>query len=120
MKRERTYKRIEAVRKAGEILRYLGNEKEPRTAQEIAAAVSLAQGTTMCHLATLEDLRFVQRVGEHWLIGMGLAVIWARARANLEEQKTGIGQQIEELDSGLRRNDESEDRTDRTNKTNGI
>jgi DNA-binding IclR family transcriptional regulator len=96
--KEKTYKRIEAVRKAGEIIKHLGQTKEPATGAEIAAAVGLAQGTAMCHLSTLEDIGFVQRIGEHWRIGIGLALIWARVKANLEGEKMLIESQIKELE----------------------
>jgi len=103
--KEKTYKRIKAVRKAGEILKHLGQVKEPSTGPEIAKAVGLAVGTAMCHLATLEDVGFVQRVGDAstgsaWRIGMGLALIWARVKANLEGEKMLVESQIKELDSG--------------------
>ena len=96
--KERSYKRIEAVRKAREILKHLGQVKEPSTGPEIAKAVGLAVGTAMCHLATLEDLGIVQRVGDYWRIGMGLALIWARVKANLEGEKMLIEGQIKELE----------------------
>ncbi len=99
--KEKTYRRIEAVRKAGEILKHLGKTKEPITGSEIAAAVGLASGTAMCHLATLEDLGFVQRVRDHWRIGTGLALIWARVKANLEGEKMLIESQIKEMEEGV-------------------
>ena len=98
--KEKTYKRIEAVRKAGEILKYLGQVKEPATGPEIATAVNLAAGTAMCHLATLEDIGFVQRIGDHWRIGTGLALMWARVKSNLEGEKMLIEERLKELDSG--------------------
>jgi DNA-binding IclR family transcriptional regulator len=98
--KEKTYRRIEAVRKAGEILKYLAQAKEPATGREIAQAVNLALGTTMCHLTTLEDAGFVQSVGDHWRIGTGLALIWARVKSNLEGEKMLIESQIKELEEG--------------------
>ena len=65
-----TYKRIEAVKKAGEILKYLANQKEPVNGPAIATAVNLPVGTVMCHLATLEDLGFVRTLGDRFEIGM--------------------------------------------------
>jgi len=85
-----TYRRIEAVRKTGEILKYLANIKEPATGPDIAKAVSLPTGTTMCHLATLEDLGFVLVVGERFQLGMGLALFWARVKSSLEAQRDNI------------------------------
>jgi DNA-binding IclR family transcriptional regulator len=94
---EKTYKRIEAVRKAGEILKHLGQMKEPATGQGISAAVGLPTGTVMCHLATLEDLGFVQQIGDRWRIGTGLALIWARVKSNLEGEKMLIEANLREM-----------------------
>lgn len=93
-----TYKRIETVRKAGEILKHLAAEKEPAQAKNIAQAVSLPVGTVMCHLATLEDLGFVSSIGDRFKLGMGLALFWARVRSELEAEKTQIDRDIKSLE----------------------
>ena len=93
-----TYKRIESVRKTGEILKFLAGQKEPVTGPKIAQAVSLALGTTMCHLATLEDLGFISMVGDRFRLGMGLALFWARVRSGLEADRARIDHDIKLLD----------------------
>ena len=93
-----TYKRIEAVRKTGEILKFLAGQKEPIPCPKIAQAVNLPTGTTMCHLATLEDLGFVSTVGDRFRLGMGLALFWARVRSGLEGDRARIDQDIKSLD----------------------
>ena len=97
---EKSYKKIEAVRKSGEILKYLANQKEPCTGPQIARAASLAIGTTMCHLATLEEIGFVQKVGDYYRIGLGLALIHARVKGNLEGDKMKIESALNELEGG--------------------
>lgn len=92
-----TYKRIEAVNKAGEILKFLGQQKQPVPGPDIARAVNMQVGTVMCHLATLADLNFVQQVGEGWLPGMGLALLWARYKANLEGQRDRIDRDLQSI-----------------------
>lgn len=93
-----TYRRIEAVRKTGEILKYLANTKEPATGPDIAKAVGLPTGTTMCHLATLEDLGFVLTIGERFQLGMGIALFWARVKSRLEAEKSHIERDLKSLD----------------------
>jgi len=93
-----TYKRIESVRKTGEILKFLAGQKEPTTGPRIAEAVNLPTGTTMCHLATLEDLGFVSTVGDRYRLGMGLALCWARVRSTLETDRTRIERDMKSLD----------------------
>ena len=96
-----SYRRIEAVNKAAQILKYLAKVKEPAPGSEIAAAVNLPVGTTMCHLATLGDHGFVRQIGgDGWEIGLGLALIHARVRANLEGERDRIDSQLEQLGGG--------------------
>jgi len=94
----KSYKRIEAVRKAGEILKHLAYVKEPITGADIAKAVDLPVGTVMCHMATLEDLGFVQGVGDKWKLGMGLALIWARVKSSLEADRQRIEDNLKGLE----------------------
>lgn len=92
-----TYKRIEAVKKAGEILKYLANQKEPVNGPAIATAVNLPVGTVMCHLATLEDLGFVESIGDRFVLGLGVGLFWSRMKSNLEAQKARIEQDLDKL-----------------------
>ncbi len=94
----KSYKRIEAVRKAGEILKFLANEKEPVSGQEIARAVNIPVGTVMCHMITLEELGFVVSVGERFNLGMALALIWARVKSSLEVEKERIEKNLNDLE----------------------
>lgn len=79
-----TYRRIAAVSTAVAILRHLAEQREPVAGSDVARAVEVPVGTAMCHLTTLEDERLVRRIGEHWELSDGLAVFWARRKAQLE------------------------------------
>jgi|GEM_PF-639552 len=102
----KTYKQISSVRKAGDILRYLADAREPASGAEVGRAVSLPMGTVMCHLSTLEACGFVRRAGGsgagggdgRWELGMGLALFWARAKSKLEADRARIGREIETLE----------------------
>lgn len=78
-----TYKRIEAVKVTIRILRFLSEQREAVSGQEVARAIDMPHGTVMCHLATLEDERLVRSVGGAWELDMGLALFWARHKAQL-------------------------------------
>jgi DNA-binding IclR family transcriptional regulator len=80
----KTYRRIEAVGKAIKIIQFLADQRGPVSGAEVSRAVALPVGTVMCHLVTLEDSRMVRRIGEHWELGDGMAVLWARRKAQLE------------------------------------
>lgn len=96
----KSYKRIEAVRKAGEILKYLASQKVPVTSTDVSGAINLPHGTVMCHLTTLEELGFVQNVGDYWRLGMGLSLMWARVKSTLEGDRMKIESQLKELEGG--------------------
>ncbi|MBN1104722.1 MAG: helix-turn-helix domain-containing protein [Deltaproteobacteria bacterium] len=80
----KSYRRIGAVVKTIQILRYLAEQRGPVSGADAARALELPVGTVMCHLVTLEDDRLVRRIGEHWELGDGMAIFWARRKANLE------------------------------------
>jgi len=93
----KTYRRIEAVGKAIRILRFLSDQRGPASGVEVSRAVGLPVGTAMCHLETLENDRMVRKVGEHWELGDGMAVLWARRKAQLEGGIQRIKNQLNEM-----------------------
>ncbi len=81
----KSYKRIESVRVSISILQFLSEQKGPVSAQEISRALELPHGTVMCHLATVEEERLVRCVGGAWELDMGMAMFWARKKAQLAD-----------------------------------
>lgn len=95
-----SYRRIESVRKALEILEFLAHRKEPATAKELSVAVNIPEGTTMCHLVTMEDARFVRRVGDGYEVGMNAALVWARKKTLLESERDRVDRDLAKLTTG--------------------
>ena len=79
-----TYRRIAAVETTIRVLRFLADQKEPVAGSHVARALDMPVGTVMCHLVTLEDDRITRRIGELWELGDGMAIFWARRKAQLE------------------------------------
>jgi len=79
-----TYRRIAAVELTTRILNTLADQRQPASGKTIAGAVGEAHGTVMCHLVTLEDAGYVQRVGDHFELGTKLALHWARKKSQVE------------------------------------
>lgn len=92
-----SYTRIGAVKTTVAILRYLAEQREPVSGQDVATAMSIPHGTAMSHLATLEDEGMVQAVGGAYKLGMGLALLWARVKSNLEGERDRISRDIESI-----------------------
>jgi DNA-binding IclR family transcriptional regulator len=95
-----SYRRIGPVTKAVQILKHLANQKQPVTGAEIAKAIGEAPGTVVCYLATLADDGMLEQVGDGWQVGMGIALIWARVKSNLEAQRDRCTRDIDRLETG--------------------
>ncbi|MDA8082316.1 MAG: helix-turn-helix domain-containing protein [Nitrospiraceae bacterium] len=95
-----TYKRIKAVSTAGAILKLLAQQKEPVSAGTIGEALKIPTPTVMCHLVTLEELGFVQGINDHWRLGLGLALIYARVKANVEAEQIKAVETLNQLNGG--------------------
>ena len=94
----KSYRRIAAVKTAIEILRFLSDQDEPVSGAEIAKALDIPQGTTMCHLATLEDEGFVGRTSDSYELGQDVAVMWAKRKALLELKINRYTQDLNRLE----------------------
>lgn len=81
----KSYRRIAAIGITNMILKHLADQREPVSAADVIKALDLPSGTVMCHLATLEDLTWVRRIGECWELGYGIALLWARKKAQIED-----------------------------------
>lgn len=95
-----TYRRIAAVKTTIGILRHLADQKSPVPGSELARAAGVPVGTAMCHLVTLEDAGLVQRIGEHWKLGMGLALFWAKVKSQKEAERVKLDEDINLLETG--------------------
>lgn len=94
-----TYRRIAAVELTTRILKMLNDQKQPVGGQEVARALDEKHGTVMCHLATLEDAGFVRRIGEHYDLGMELALFWARKKTQLENNIAVATEALNQLEN---------------------
>lgn len=95
-----TYRRIDAVRKAADILKMLSNQKTPVTGGEVAQACGIPVATAMSHIATLGDAGFVESVGDGYRLGAAAAMLWARVKGNLEGDKARIERSLTQLEDG--------------------
>jgi DNA-binding IclR family transcriptional regulator len=93
-----TYRRIEAVAKAIQILEFLAQQRVPVTGPEIARAVDMPVGTVMTQLITMQDHSFVRNQGNGFELGMGVAMLWARKKSLLEGERDRINTQISKLE----------------------
>jgi len=93
-----SYNRIAAIKVTVAILRHLADQRQPISGQDVARAVDAPHGTVMCHLATLEDERLVRSVGGAWELDMGLALFWARKKAQLQGTLDRASDELKQLE----------------------
>lgn len=93
-----TYRRIESVKTAISVLQHLSGQREPVSGPEIAAAMELPLGTVMCHLVTLEDAGLARCVGGAWSLGMGMGLLWARYKSQVEGKIARLNDELKQLE----------------------
>lgn len=92
-----SYRRIDAVDLACQVIEFLAGQKEPVAGQAVAAALGKPHATVMCHLVTLEDRRFVRRIGDGYELGFALALFWARKKSQLEATRERIDRELQSI-----------------------
>lgn len=78
-----TYKRIQAIKTADVILKFVSKSPSPVTGSEIAEATEISHGTVMSQVSTMVDIAWLTEVGGGYQVGMGLAVYWARMKSQV-------------------------------------
>jgi len=98
MKNGKGYKRIGAIEKTARIMREVAQAgTDGATATEIADAVDTSLATAYSYLETLADVGYIRQGGRGYILGMGLAVFWAKMRAMKEAEIRSAGQDLNEL-----------------------
>jgi DNA-binding IclR family transcriptional regulator len=82
------------------ILEALQSGKDPMGITEIARCTNLSTDTVFRQIGTMEEMRWVQKIGEGYVLGMRLAVIWAKRKAITEAAIEKAKQELSELTGG--------------------
>ena len=94
----RSLRKIDVLVATDEILSVLQSSKEPVGITDIARATSLSTDTVFRQVGTMADLRWVEKIGEGYVLGMRLAVLRAKKKAMLEAQREDIDKKLTELE----------------------
>ena len=101
MKEDKDYT-IESVQRAGELLKYIAEQKNPVTASEAGRAVGMNNNAAFRTCWTLhEKLGFLEKIGDRYILGSRLSMIWAKRKAiveNIIQQATSELQELETRD----------------------
>lgn len=93
-------RKIEVLIAANEILGFIGEAKEPPTLREIALYTGFTSDSVFRQLGTMTDLRWVEKIGDGYVLGMKIAVLRAKKKVMLETQRELIDRQLDEITGG--------------------
>jgi DNA-binding IclR family transcriptional regulator len=66
--------------------------------KEIAIACGIDPNAAFRQCATLDELGFLKEEGGKFVLGMGLALFWARKKSHLEGERDKIGAALQTLE----------------------
>lgn len=92
-----TYRRIDAVVKAFEILDFISKARGPVTGGDIARGTRMPKPTVMSHLSTMLDKNVIATEGDRYKLGMWFATAWSRTKASLEVERDVINEKLKEI-----------------------
>lgn len=90
--------RIKAVCTAAAILTAVANSRAPMGSKEIAKAIDIDPNAAFRQCVTLDELGFLKEEGGKFVLGMGLALFWARKKSHLEGERGKIGAALQTLE----------------------
>jgi DNA-binding IclR family transcriptional regulator len=93
-------RKIDVLMTADRILGVLQDSPAPLSIGELTRLTGFSTDMVFRQMGTMEDLRWVDRIGEGFVLGMRLALVWAR-RKTLTEARIGRSQrELSELMGG--------------------
>jgi DNA-binding IclR family transcriptional regulator len=93
-------RKIEVLATADRILGVLQDAKEPVSVTELTRLTGFSTDMVFRQMGTMEDMRWVDRVGEGFVLGMRLALVWARRKTVTESKIERAQRELSELTGG--------------------
>jgi len=93
----KSYKKIKSVELTIAILKFMGQEVQPVSVNEIEQALGEPAATLRCHLVTLEKGGFVKQVYDRYEIGIYFGTLWASIKASREARINDAGNDLAKI-----------------------
>lgn len=93
-------RKIDVLMTADRILGKLQDSKDPLSVADLTRLTGLSTDMVFRQVGTMEDMRWVDRIGEGYVIGMRLAVIWARRKTLTDAKIERAQRELSELTGG--------------------
>lgn len=91
-------RKIDVLLVADQILGSLQDAREPMNITEISRLTGISVDTVFRQLGTMLDMRWVEKIGDGYILGMRIAVFRAKKKAVLEAQRDDIDRKLMELE----------------------
>lgn len=76
--------RIASLHTAGKILKAIAEAREPQGSADIAKRLDIPVNMAFRMIETMTEMGWLAKINDKYELGMGLALFWARKRAQLE------------------------------------
>lgn len=96
----KSLRKIDVLIATDAILEILQNTKEPVSITEISRQTGLSVDTVFRQIGTMADLRWVEKIGDGYVLGMRLAIVWARRKSLAEDRIDKATRELSELTGG--------------------
>jgi DNA-binding IclR family transcriptional regulator len=93
-------RKIEVLMAADAILNTIAGCKEPIGIPEIAKSTNLTNDSVFRQLGTMSELRWVEKIGDGYVLGMFIATIWARKKSMIEGDIERATRDLKEITGG--------------------
>jgi len=93
-------RKIDVLTNTDAILAVIQDAREPMTITDIARVTGLSVDTVFRQIGTMADLRWVEKIGDGYVLGMRLAVLWAKKKSLAETKLEKAQAELEELTGG--------------------
>jgi len=93
-------RKIDVLIAADAILNVLQDVKEPLSITELSRLTGLSIDSVFRQVGTMSDLRWVEKIGDGYVLGMSMAVKWARRKSVLEGRINTAQRELSELIGG--------------------
>lgn len=89
---------VKSIAQAVDIIEAISDNKEPMSLSDIVKATDLNKATVFRALNTLNECRWLKKVGDRWALGLPIAALWARYKTALEADIQTMQDEHEKLE----------------------
>jgi len=93
-------RKIDVLMTADRILGVLQDARAPLSVSELSRQTGFSVDMVFRQMGTMEETRWVERIGDGYVLGMRLAVVWARRKTLTETKVERAQRELSELTGG--------------------